>query len=34
MIHGSILYEDGKFNVGMTPGEIYKAAEAIQKRLF
>ena len=34
MIHGSILYEDGKFNVGMTPGEIYKAAGAIQKRLF
>ena len=34
MIHGSILYEDGKFNVGMTPGEIYKAAAAIQKRLF
>ena len=34
MRHGSILYEDGKFNVGMTPGEIYKAAEAIQKRLF
>ena len=34
MIHGTILYEDGKFNVGMTPGEIYKAAGAIQKRLF
>lgn len=34
MIHGSILYEDGKFNIGMTPGEIYKAAGAIQKRLF
>lgn len=34
MIHGSILYEEGKFNVGMTPGEIYKAAGAIQKRLF
>ena len=34
MIHGVIRYEDGKFNVGMTPGEIYKAAEEIQKRLF
>jgi 5-methylthioadenosine/S-adenosylhomocysteine deaminase len=34
MIHGDIRYEDGKFNVGMTPAEIYKAASAIQKRLF
>ncbi len=34
MIHGVIRYEDGRYNVGMTPGEIYKAAAAIQKRLF
>ena len=34
MIHGVIRYEDGKYDVGMTPGEIYKAAAAIQKRLF
>lgn len=34
MIHGNILYEDGKFNVGMTPAEIYSAARDIQKRLF
>ncbi len=34
MIHGAILYEDGKYYIGMTPGEIYKAAAAIQKRLF
>ena len=34
MIHGDIRYMDGEFFVGMTPGEIYKAAAAIQKRLF
>ncbi|MCR5002695.1 MAG: amidohydrolase [Lachnospiraceae bacterium] len=34
MIHGAILYEDGKYYIGMTPGEIYKATAAIQKRLF
>ena len=34
MIHGAILYEDGKFNIGMTPAEIYKSASMIQKRLF
>lgn len=34
MIHGTILYEDGRFNVGMTPAEIYKSAARIQKRLF
>ena len=34
MIHGNILYEDGKFNIGMTPSEIYKAAALIQERLF
>jgi 5-methylthioadenosine/S-adenosylhomocysteine deaminase len=34
MIHGAILYEDGKFNIGMTPAEIYKGARSIQKRLF
>ncbi len=34
MIHGVIRYEDGKYNIGMTPGEIYSAASAIQKRLF
>lgn len=34
MIHGAILYEDGKFNIGITPAEIYKGAALIQKRLF
>lgn len=34
MIHGAILYEDGKFNIGITPAEIYKASKNIQKRLF
>ena len=34
MIHGDIRYEDGKFNIGMTPAEVYKAARDIQKRLF
>ena len=34
MIHGVIRYEDGMYYIGMTPGEIYKAAAAIQKRLF
>ena len=34
MIHGVIRYEDGKYDIGMTPGEIYRAASAIQKRLF
>lgn len=34
MIHGNILYENGRFNIGMTPDEIYKEAAAIQKRLF
>lgn len=34
MIHGAILYEDGRFNIGMTPDEIYKEAAAIQRRLF
>ncbi len=34
MIHGAILYEDGKFNIDITPAEIYRGAAAIQKRLF
>ena len=34
MIHGKVLYEDGKFDIGMTPAEIYKAARSIQERLF
>ena len=34
MIHGRILYEDGKFDIGMTPAEIYECAASIQKRLF
>ena len=34
MIHGKILYEDGKFDIGMTPDDIYAEAAAIQKRLF
>lgn len=34
MIHGAILYEDGRFSTSMTPAEIYKAANDIQKRLF
>ena len=34
MIAGEILYEDGKFNIGITPEEIYREAAAIQKRLF
>ena len=34
MIAGAILYEDGKFNIGITPEEIYREAAAIQKRLF
>ena len=34
MIHGRILYEDGKFDIGMSPAEIYKATRSIQERLF
>ena len=34
MINGEILYEDGKFNIGVSPDEIYADAAAIQKRLF
>lgn len=33
MIHGKILYEDGKFDIGISPEEIYKQAAAIQERL-
>lgn len=33
MIHGKILYEDGKFNIGMDPEDIYKEANNILKRI-
>lgn len=33
MIHGKILYQDGKFNVGETPEQIYKKCEEIKKRI-
>lgn len=33
MINGKILYEDGKFNIGTDPEDIYKEANAILKRL-
>jgi 5-methylthioadenosine/S-adenosylhomocysteine deaminase len=30
MINGKILYEDGKFNIGINPEEIYKEANKIK----
>lgn len=33
MINGKILYEDGKFNIGMDPEDIYKEANSILKRI-
>ena len=29
MVNGKILYEDGKFSIGMEPEEIYEKANAI-----
>jgi 5-methylthioadenosine/S-adenosylhomocysteine deaminase len=34
MIHGEIRYENGSFNIGIEPEEIYRRAAEIQKRLF
>jgi 5-methylthioadenosine/S-adenosylhomocysteine deaminase len=34
MIHGEIRYENGSFNIGIEPEEIYRRAAGIQKRLF
>ena len=33
MINGKILYEDGKFNIGVDPEVIYKEANSILKRI-
>lgn len=33
MINGKILYEDGKFNIGIDPEDIYKEANSILKRI-
>ena len=33
MIHGKILYEDGKYNIGEAPEDIYKEANKILKRI-
>ena len=34
MIGGIIRYENGKFNIGTEPEEIYRKAEEISKRLY
>ena len=33
MINGKILYEDGKYNIGVDPEVIYKEANSILKRI-
>jgi len=33
MVHGKILFEDGKYNIGMDPEDIYKEANAIITKL-
>lgn len=33
MIHGKVVYENGVYDIGMAPEEIYKEANAILKRL-
>jgi 5-methylthioadenosine/S-adenosylhomocysteine deaminase len=34
MIGGIIRYENGKFNIGEEPSDIYKKAEEISKRIY
>jgi 5-methylthioadenosine/S-adenosylhomocysteine deaminase len=34
MINGIIRYENGKFNIGVEPEELYKKAEEIKKRIY
>ena len=34
MINGKILYEDGKFNIGISPEEIYRHVDAVCERIF
>ena len=34
MIGGIIRYENGKFNIGVTPEEVYAKAEEIKQRLY
>jgi len=33
MVHGKILFEDGKYDIGMAPEDIYKEANAIITKL-
>ena len=33
MVNGRILYEDGKFNIGTSPEEIYRKANEIIGRM-
>ena len=33
MVAGKILYEDGKFNIGVEPEQLYEKANAIISRL-
>ncbi len=34
MVNGKILYENGKFNIGASPEEIYEKVDAVCKRIF
>ena len=33
MVDGRILYEDGRFNIGFDPQEIYAKSQAVVERL-
>ena len=33
MIHGKILYEDGVYNIGVDPEEVYRKANEVMDRL-
>ena len=34
MVNGKILYENGKFNIGASPEEIYEKVDAVCERIF
>ena len=34
MVNGKVLYENGKFNIGTSPEEIYEKVDAVCKRIF
>ena len=34
MVNGNILYEDGKFNIGVDENEVYSRVNQIKNRIF